>query len=745
MKQLITTTDISTIRPVFSQGSSENIKRFTQLKKLFEKNKEYCVFAEPSPAGGQNVAWYTSFEGDIIRFSELSENEQEKAKGRLKTQVNKLYKAAIKHLEISNGKISGSHGDLFELIDSCIEIPDYNDIYVIKQADGVKNFVIIRWGFTSDDFHAKSGLIKGLIPLKVATISVKAIYTNNKTASSERIFIENDGETFDAITNKDGKIFIEDVSFFTKIYAYQINNNEKENIHNYLCDDRNDYFFRIGVPTTDMNFVFSDNKGNAIPHARVTFKYQDEEIQKITDSAGKIILEDISIKTDVQCFQDNGDTQLFTCSLNQNEYKYIGSQPKVSMRFLVVDNNDEPIEGAQIKFVNKGELHKTSNVNGNIILSEIEAGTKVQCYQVIDNETIELQSHICKINKTIYKLVGKRPVEPEPETVILHSLSTIQFQIVDSKKNPIDNTVINFQYDGENHEHITNTSGIVTLKNISVGTNIKTTIDYNTKKFENEFECKNKSEFHQIILAKEKKPIWWWLVPLILVLLILLGFFLKPILFPPLVIVNSDTIAKDTVVEPIIVEKTNKIIILDDETKQPISGAVVVLEYNSKKDSIKCNSEGKAIFKDIPDGVLIKATIKSTDYKNLITEFTNVEEKIIYLSKNKSFDVSEIPIPCGSMTESGGFGTTIKVYYLKKAKGKFKLFYNMYQLPDKLNIYNGRPSEMSEKTLIFTTNKPVTNNKISYVNFSSSDSLITVEAIGINNKTRWIYKIFCPK
>ena len=49
MSQIIKTTDISTIRPMFAQGASENIKRYGQLKKLFEENREYEVLAEPVP------------------------------------------------------------------------------------------------------------------------------------------------------------------------------------------------------------------------------------------------------------------------------------------------------------------------------------------------------------------------------------------------------------------------------------------------------------------------------------------------------------------------------------------------------------------------------------------------------------------------------------------------------------------------------------------------------------------------
>ena len=47
----------------------------------------------------------------------------------------------------------------------CIEIPDMNDIYLIKN-QGDKNVVLTQWGFISDMPGAEKGLLEKIINTK---------------------------------------------------------------------------------------------------------------------------------------------------------------------------------------------------------------------------------------------------------------------------------------------------------------------------------------------------------------------------------------------------------------------------------------------------------------------------------------------------------------------------------------------------------------------------------------------------
>ena len=93
----------------------------------------------------------TKFEGVLTPYSKLSADEQNNAKGKIKYQVNKLYKATFRQLY--KGGVNDVR-DMFAILDAVIEIPDYEDIWRVKAKSGEENYVLINWGFTSDDFNA---------------------------------------------------------------------------------------------------------------------------------------------------------------------------------------------------------------------------------------------------------------------------------------------------------------------------------------------------------------------------------------------------------------------------------------------------------------------------------------------------------------------------------------------------------------------------------------------------------------
>ena len=462
MSQLITTSDISTIRPVFSQGASENIKRYNQLKKFFEQGKEYQVFAEPIPAGGQKIAWHTDFEGTIIPFAKLSTSEQESAKGRLKFQVNKLYQTVIEIIKSSGNNVN----ELFELLDSCIEIPNYTDIYVIQSSTGVKNFCIIRWGFTSDDFQAQTGLIEKLVPIKVNTIPIKAVFSNDKIAANQKISIEYLSSKFSSLTDYEGKIHLEDIPFFTKITAFQINPNtsEKVNEHNYVCDEREEFIFRIGVPNQDITFNIVDNYGNPIKNTAIFFEYQGNKVKKYTDDFGNIVLQEIPIGTDINCIQNENFQKKFVCEDGVKQYRMMGETPKSNMLFKVVDENNFPISDICISLRFAGnELEKISDKNGNFQLDNISINENVSAEQILDGKKINQQNFVCEKDKSEYLIKVTKP--------ILSGVMNIK--LLDENKKPLSNSELKIEYNGQTVKLLTDENGIVSLNEIPFSSSIK--------------------------------------------------------------------------------------------------------------------------------------------------------------------------------------------------------------------------------------------------------------------------------
>ncbi len=745
MKQPISITDISSIRPMFSQGASENIKRYQQLKKLFEREKNYLVFAEPVPAGGNKISWHTEFDGNIVHFNELSNAEKETTKGKLKYQINQLYKNVIKHLTTEKQK----QEDLFNLLDSCIEIPDYEDILIIRKDNGDQNFVIIRWGFTSDNYNAETGLIQKIIPIKVLDIDLKTIYSDNSSAPNQRIILNYHDQERNLISNEKGQAYLQDIPFFTPIKAWQEDSDLKKiNIQEYICDDRDNYLFRIALPNKNIKIELVDKKNKPIKNVLAFLEYDGNKIEVKTNKKGQIELNDVPIGTQITIYQHLSEPSQFVCEANKDLYKIIGTPPHFSMRFLVQDDKDHFIENAHINFkVGDNIYRKTANEYGNIILENMFVDNEVIAEQIIDGEIASSQIFTCQGQNTVNKIIGVRPTEPE--SVTLHTLATMQFQFVNAKNDYLDNFDVTFEYDGEQYVKQTNSMGIITFSNFKINSEILVKAKYHEDTFEKKYICQSNNEFHQIMLGERKISIWVWLLPLLLLLLAALAYFLYPFfidwknnlaIVPPVADTTEVMPPPEEIAQP-----DMRISIIDNETRKPIENAQIDLVFYNAKQSETTDSIGEAGFFNVPIDSLIRASVKADSYKELKTSFVFLKNKTIYLSKEASFEVSEVPLDCGSLTESGGFGTTIKVYRMKMEKGRFKLFFNMFDLPDKLIIYNGSADKRSPENIIWQTKGAVRNINNLYIEFNSPDSLITVETVGLQDKTEWIYKIFCPR
>ena len=92
-----------------------------------------------------------------------------------------------------------------------------------------------------------------------------------------------------------------------------------------------------------------------------------------------------------------------------------------------------------------------------------------------------------------------------------------------------------------------------------------------------------------------------------------------------------------------------------------------------------------------------------------------------------------------NFNNNGGYGVDTKEWEMGKTHGAFSLSYNMFTVPDLLEIFY-------EDKLIFSTNGPVSgeiiNNQISFGPGTSTK--IKVVVTGNIGGTIWVYKISCP-
>ncbi|MBQ3656499.1 MAG: hypothetical protein II956_06600 [Bacteroidales bacterium] len=455
MSQPIITTDISAIRPVFSEGTAENIKRYTQLKKMFHHGREYSVLAEPMLDGPQKITWHTEFEGTPQPFSSLSEDEKNKAKGVLKYQVNKLYKAVFKQLYRNS---MDDVADMFAILDSCIEIPDYDNIYRVQNTDGKSKYVLIKWGFISDDYSAQSELVKKLIPTAVDTVKIKVI-KNQKAAQGESVVVVYNGKPSTLTTDSKGFVFLEDIPLGSN---FSVKTPDGETITEYLCDGSDEYHFLIGTQSLDMNFVITDSNGLALSDTEVSFTYDGKTYFETTDSNGKISLKDIPEGTEVVVKQRNMK-ETYICNASMKEYAFTGSRPTAEIDVAVMSDKGEFLPGVDVKFTYQDkEITFMTDRNGRVSNDNFPPETefKIECsapdYQ---KATITLFSH-----------EGLNMAEVKIKKV--SSFGSMTIKVVDDQQKPIVNTLIRCENDDRKIEVYTDENGEFIIDRVNYNSDV---------------------------------------------------------------------------------------------------------------------------------------------------------------------------------------------------------------------------------------------------------------------------------
>ncbi len=749
MSQLIITTDVASIRPVFTEGASENIKRYNQLKKLFENTEEYKIFSEPILAGKDKIAWHTLYEGKIIPFRKLrdDEEEQEKAKRLLKNQVNKLYKRIIELIDEEN-----TRERLFSLIDSCLEIPDYDDIFIIQNSNGEKNYCIVRWGFMNDKFDAPKGLIAKLIPLKVADITVKVIKGNNKHAVKEKIFIEIEGQEQEVISDEKAEVKMNDVKLLSEINIYKKDENGNRIYEQKykIFDDTQITFFIGNQEFIKQNVIIQtlDENDDILIHANLKIQYDDVEINAETDDEGKLKIGELFDGTKIKCLQVRKDKVIKTIELTVKKGKEIyfislrRQKSKGNVKIQVKSEIGNIISNAefQVKLPDGKIKFYKSDENGIIHIEDAPLREDVIIRQIIDGLPQFQQIQRFDDEGKIYQIKGMQVQQP-------NDITKLKVTVIDANEKPISNLRIKIENGVKTYHKITNDSGMAIFDNIYCNESIKIIAEHKNKKKEQSVKCEGTESPVTVKLGKKSGLLWLWI--LIALLIIALAIFLVPkINFSNKKISTTDTTqtTSDTTIIPV-VKHTGMSLSLIDENANPVVNADVEI---SAKDSIlfsaKSDSLGTVNFSKLTDTTLfVTAIVKSGNKKEQRFKFKVTPQKTLTIHE-QSVDISEEILPCGTNVKSLGYHSTIKTFNMKTNSGQFKLRYNMNTIPDKIIVYNGSSANISKDKIIWQSPGPEKNIHTKWLTFNSPDSLVTVEIQGGDTLlTQWDFTVFCPK
>lgn len=194
-RQLIAVTSTDRLRPVFGSGIGEGVKRYQTLRDLLEVAQVHAVFAEPVIETGQ-IRWFSELPGPIRAYQELSPEWQEKARAVLQYYADLAF-AQIERFHDAD--------DLRRMLDDCLEIPNYNGLYLIG-----KRPVLTVWGFLSSDFSPARGLVRKLMQQSTPPrmmLNAKVVRTaDHSPIADAKVSLQHGGHTYELTTNADGNV-----------------------------------------------------------------------------------------------------------------------------------------------------------------------------------------------------------------------------------------------------------------------------------------------------------------------------------------------------------------------------------------------------------------------------------------------------------------------------------------------------------------------------------------------------------
>jgi len=546
-------------------------------------------------------------------------------------------------------------------------------------------------------------------------------------------------------TSVDGIIKLSGIKEETKVHCY-INNKKKQS---FKFTEDGKFSITFKPPTVNMSFVVAKPNGDAATDLIIHFEFDKNVIQNQTDSTGQIILKNIPLNTTVKAFQVFNDKEEniehFQCKKDKAQYFYVAEKifEKAIMHFKLVDKNGQAIRNSDIRFrYEKNEFETVTDNEGRISIENIKIDFTVECKQLMFGKS--LPWHKFQFDKDIdeYIIHGEKRALFGQENENYDSQVRMKIKLVNSKSEPIANAIINLAYDEKNRNKYTNTKGEIQIDDVLIGSKVDVFVDVRGKKTEAQFICNTDNETHQIVLKTGNEKIMFWLIPIV----VIIGL---AILFSKIDLDSFFKAKKEVVLEKVVKDTViisdYQITIKEKNLDKLLAKVKIELKFKDSTYTKFSDKLGQINFKASSNNLPTEFKASLLGYNDSTIKLSTDLFTTSFISKNDSLDIAENNHNCGSLTESPGASITYRTFHMNMDKGRFKLFYNMFSLPDQIDVYNGATNTISEKNIIYSSTKMVSGLKSFYINFNSPDSLITIRVKGNDHSTKWLYKVFCPK
>lgn len=498
-----------------------------------------------------------------------------------------------------------------------------------------------------------------------------------------------------------------------------------------------------------MVFVTVDKNNHPVGNTNTCFEFSGEIFEKKSDGGAYILIPGITRDAEVRNFQLTSGNQR-----NEVIHKSKGETPfyiikvdnaveKVTMKIKLVDKSGQAIKNSELRFrYEKKEFDSTSGDDGTVVVEQLEPGAIIEVRQVFGNKIYPWHKFTVDASVDEYILHGEKPKKYANYSDNIDSQVRMKFRLVNPKGMPIPNVVIKLEYGYTVRHKYSNQFGEFMIDDALIGDKIKVHVDLRGNSTESEFICQEDNELHEIMLKTNKVSLYFWTIPIIALIAFLIYYATtgKLVSEESTEEEQAELPKKDTL---IITRYT--FIVSEGSTNQPIEDVKISLIYNDTLVQKVTDSKGFAEFPAFVHNLPGKFEMYKLGYIPVIKDFRPDSLFRIKMNKNDSINIDQVIHPCGIEVQSPGSKLSIKTFKMGIPKGRFNIWFNLFNVPTKVDIYKGNLKSVKPENLIYSTKAYLKGISNPLIQFESPDSLITVLFEGNAPKTTWVYKVYCAR
>ncbi len=735
MAQLIATTNIDSVRLICLKGTiGESYKRkYVFLKRHFGTDA-YRLFARPEFKSNEKINWYTDFEGKIYSFSKAQDVVEDFQK-LIEHQITNLYTIAINLY----GSIDKKREIVSEL-DNLLTIQSIDDIYLIISDDNTRNICITNW---CQGEKKQVNPVAGLFNPKAVNVTL-TVRRGKESVGDYKVWIKIDDETRVYVTDKEGKIVLEDIELLSSFTVIQKSEDHVINTQTFVVD-RQSFFFDLRLEKSGkVQLKAVDHNNKPLSNIKLEIAINGKQKEYSTDNQGVIELGEIEFGSEITVEQKVTGTRKIvkTYVVNQDtQLPIIFRGDKGKGNYLVIkvlDANGQPFVNAQIEvWMGDRRIKKETNKDGILVINDLLPTETIIVKHLVDGRPVSQKT--IEYDRERFEIVFRSHVAQKV-------LKDITIKLRETQEQPIMNLSVKLATGSDWQHCVTDANGYAFFEKVDCNDNPRIEFIFRRKNYSFDLDCTEQTNFEFVLSQKKKMVIKKSLLYLLILSVFLVLGAVVFLLYKPAEM-ETHKQQKQAEVDTAKVQQPlpkfkpykAKVYVLYSHDRFPVNDVTVYLKTDTLEHELRYDSGYFAV--DVKDRTPKSFDIFIGNKDTIHKRFVPARTDTIWV-KIKDLKIAN-DTGCGVRIYEHSVHTYIQTFRYPHKVSKIHFRFNKMFHSDFLRIYEG-PKETIGPQKVVKEMRIFSDTARYIINLPYPDSLVTFEIeAGEPNFPAWKLTLLC--